>query len=64
MRLDLALVHCALLPSRERAKAAILAGDVTVNGKEATKPSLDVSDGDVISLRKNHDYVDRGYLKL
>ena len=64
MRLDLALVHCALLPSRERAKAAILAGDVTVNGKEATKPGLDVSEGDVVSLRKNHDYVGRGYLKL
>jgi len=64
MRLDLALVHCALLPSRERAKAAILAGDVTVNGIEVCKPSLDVADGDVVSLRKNHDYVGRGYLKL
>ena len=64
MRLDLALVYCALLPSRERAKAAILAGDVTVNGIDVCKPSLDVADGDVISLRKNHDYVGRGYLKL
>jgi len=64
MRLDQSLVHCGLLPSRERAKAAILAGDVTVNGMEACKPSLDVADGDVISLRKNHDYVGRGYLKL
>jgi len=64
MRLDQALVYRGLLPSRERAKAVIQAGEVLVNGREARKPSLDVTDGDVISLRKNHDYVGRGYLKL
>jgi len=64
MRLDAALVHSGLLPSRERAKAAILAGEVTVNGAEVCKPSFGAAGGDVISLRKNHDYVGRGYLKL
>jgi len=64
MRLDQTLVHCGFLPSRERAKAVVLAGDVTVNGRQACKPSLDIAEGDVISLRKNHDYVGRGYLKL
>jgi len=64
MRLDQTLVYQALLPSRERAKAAILAGEVTVNGTEAKKPSLEVSENDSIALRETHSYVGRGYLKL
>jgi len=64
MRLDLALVARALVPSRERAKAAILAGEVTVNGTEIRKPSYDAAGADAISLRETHIYVGRGYLKL
>jgi len=64
MRLDQTLVYRGLLPSRERAKAAILAGEVAVNGAEARKPSLEVSDGDSIALKEVHAYVGRGYLKL
>lgn len=64
MRLDIALVHQNLLPSRERAKAAILAGEVLVNGLEARKPSLEIAGGDALALRGTHGYVGRGYLKL
>ena len=64
MRLDQALVYRGLSPSRERAKAAILAGEVTVNGVEERKPSRDVSEADALALREVHSYVGRGYLKL
>ncbi|MCL2494736.1 MAG: TlyA family RNA methyltransferase [Oscillospiraceae bacterium] len=64
MRLDQALVYRGLLPSRARAKAAVLAGEVTVNGIETRKPSLDAGENDSIELREIHGYVGRGYLKL
>ena len=64
MRLDLALARRGLLPSRERAKAAILAGEVMVNGAVERRPSRDISDGDSVDLCEGHAYVGRGYLKL
>lgn len=64
MRLDLALVQRGLLPSRERAKAAVLAGEVLVNRRQQRKPSCDVRDGDALALLETHSYVGRGYLKL
>ena len=64
MRLDQTLVYRGLLPSRERAKAAILAGEVTVNSVETRKPSTEIGENDSIELREIHDYVGRGYLKL
>ena len=64
MRLDQTLVYRGLLPSRERAKAAILAGEVTVNGAEERKPSREIHDADALALRETHSYVGRGYLKL
>ena len=64
MRLDQTLVYRGFLPSRERAKAAILAGEVTVNDIEIRKPSLEIADSDSIALREIHGYVGRGYLKL
>ena len=64
MRLDLAFARRGLLPSRERAKAAILAGEVTVNGAEERRPSRDVAEADALALREIHAYVGRGYLKL
>jgi len=64
MRLDQTLVYRGLLPSRERARAAILAGEVTVNGREIRKPSLETTDADALYLRGTHSYVGRGYLKL
>ena len=45
-RLDQALVERGLCESRERAKRAILAGQVRVNGQPARKPSDSVKPGD------------------
>ena len=64
MRLDQTLVYRGFLPSRARAKVAILAGEVTVNGIEERKPSRDIADTDELALREIHAYVGRGYLKL
>jgi len=64
MRLDQSLVYHGFLPSRERAKAAILAGEVTVNGMEEHKPSREIRESDTLALRETHNYVGRGYLKL
>jgi len=64
MRLDQSLVYRGLLPSRERAKAAILAGEVTVNGAGERKPSREIHESDALALRGDHSYVGRGYLKL
>jgi 23S rRNA (cytidine1920-2'-O)/16S rRNA (cytidine1409-2'-O)-methyltransferase len=65
MRLDLLLVARGLAPSRERARALILAGQVRVNGQPATKAGHDVrDDADVALVLPDHPYVGRGGLKL
>ena len=65
MRLDQLLVSRGLAPTRERARALILAGQVTVNGQPATKAGHDVrDDADVVLARPDHPYVGRGGLKL
>ena len=64
-RLDLLLVDRGLAPSRERARALILAGQVRVNGEVAPKAGTPVaSDAEVELLRPDHPYVGRGGLKL
>jgi 23S rRNA (cytidine1920-2'-O)/16S rRNA (cytidine1409-2'-O)-methyltransferase len=65
MRLDHLLVTRGLAPSRERARALILAGQVRVNGHPATKAGHDVrDDADVQVAVPDHPYVGRGGLKL
>jgi 23S rRNA (cytidine1920-2'-O)/16S rRNA (cytidine1409-2'-O)-methyltransferase len=65
MRLDYLLVARGLVPSRERARALILAGQVRVNGQPATKAGHDVrDDADVQVAVPDHPYVGRGGLKL
>ena len=65
VRLDLALEARGLLPSRARARDAILRGTVTVNGIAASKPGLLVSDSDAIALDDPAArYVSRAALKL
>ena len=65
MRLDLLLSTRGLLPSREAAKAAVLNGNVFVNGKNVTKPSADIPDDAVIELHGEvRKYVSRGGKKL
>ena len=64
-RLDLLLVSRGLVPSRERARALILAGQVQVNGQPATKAGVSVPSGaDIALLIPDHPYVGRGGLKL
>lgn len=63
-RLDIELVSRGLARSRERAKEMIKSGSVTVNGKKASKPSVDVAEGDLIESFEEELYVGRGALKL
>jgi 23S rRNA (cytidine1920-2'-O)/16S rRNA (cytidine1409-2'-O)-methyltransferase len=65
LRLDSALVDRGLAPSRERARALILAGQVRVAGQTVTKAGTPVTPDAEISLDvPDHPYVSRGGLKL
>ena len=63
-RLDQALVDRKLCESREKAKRAIMAGQVNVNGQLARKPSDAVKLKDELTLNAGEKYVSRGGLKL
>jgi 23S rRNA (cytidine1920-2'-O)/16S rRNA (cytidine1409-2'-O)-methyltransferase len=63
-RLDQALVDRGLCDSREKAKRAILAGQVRVNDQTARKASDSVKDKDEISLEAPEKFVSRGGHKL
>jgi 23S rRNA (cytidine1920-2'-O)/16S rRNA (cytidine1409-2'-O)-methyltransferase len=64
-RLDKLLVDRGLAPSRERARALILAGKVLVAGQVATKAGTMIDLASAVSLREeDHPYVSRGALKL
>jgi len=63
-RLDQALVDRGLCESRERAKRAILAGQVRVNTQLAHKPSDSVQPNDNLALDAGEKYVSRGGQKL
>ena len=65
IRLDLALEQRGLLPSRARARDAILRGTVSVNGAPAKKPNQMVGADDVITLDDPAaGYASRAALKL
>ncbi|HEY8577799.1 MAG TPA: TlyA family RNA methyltransferase [Devosia sp.] len=65
IRLDLALEQRGLLPSRARARDAILRGTVTINGVTADKPNRMVGREDVVALSDPAaNYVSRAALKL
>jgi len=63
-RLDQALVERGLCESREKAKRAIMAGLVRINGHSASKPSDSVAPADEVSLEAGDKFVSRGGLKL
>ena len=66
-RLDVALVRRGLAPSRERARALIMAGKVLVAGHLVDKPGTLISLDAVCSLKEAPNelkYVSRGGLKL
>src|SRR5947207_5808806 len=64
-RLDTVLVDLGLAPSRERARALILAGQVTVDGRVVSKAGAPVgADARVALAAPDHPYASRGGIKL
>ncbi len=64
-RIDILLVELGLAPSRERAQALILSGNVLVSDQPVTKPGHSVSEDASIRVRgEDHPYVSRGGVKL
>jgi 23S rRNA (cytidine1920-2'-O)/16S rRNA (cytidine1409-2'-O)-methyltransferase len=63
-RLDHVIVDRGLVPSREKAKALILAGSVFVNGQRADKPGQTIPADARVELTERPRYVSRGGLKL
>ncbi len=65
IRLDVALFQRGLAPSREKAKAIIMAGIVYVNNQKSDKSGKEINPDDIIEVRGNTlKYVSRGGLKL
>lgn len=63
-RLDQALVERGLSASREKAKRAVMAGQVRINGRLARKPSEMVKPEDRVEVAEPERYVSRGGYKL
>ena len=63
-RLDQLLVMRGLAESRAKARAAIEAGGVTVEGQPARQPSQKVAEDAVITATPAHRFVSRAALKL
>jgi 23S rRNA (cytidine1920-2'-O)/16S rRNA (cytidine1409-2'-O)-methyltransferase len=63
-RLDTLLAERGLYESRSRAAAAVIAGDVRVAGRQATKPGELVPDEADVAVAEPPPYVSRGGVKL
>lgn len=63
-RIDSLIVSRGLAESRTKAQAQIMAGEVSVNGKQVTKPGTLIPSDAEISLRQPPPFVSRGGLKL
>lgn len=64
IRVDQALVERGVCDSREKAKRAVMAGQVLVNGQPARKPSDAVKADDELTLAAPEKFVSRGGHKL
>src|SRR4051794_19716738 len=64
LRIDQILVDRGLAESRERAKALLIAGSVTVNGQRIDKPGQNVAADARVEVAAKLRYVSRGGLKL
>lgn len=65
IRLDVLIQEKGLAPSREKARAIILAGEVRVNGQCVDKPGTNIDEESEIELLHNGPrYVSRGGFKL
>ena len=63
-RLDVALVERGLAPSREKARALIMAGDVRVDGVTEARAGAGVVPGAMIEIEQPARFVSRGGEKL
>ena len=64
-RLDIAVFEQGYAPSREKAKAVIMAGQVYVNNQKVDKAGFELKEDDVLEVRGNTlKYVSCGGLKL
>jgi len=63
-RADVVLADRGFFPSREKARAAILAGDVRVDGKVLDKAGAAIDENAAIEIAETPRYVSRGGLKL
>ncbi len=64
VRLDILLTGRGLFDSREKARAAVMSGDVYVNGQKEEKPGAGFSADADIEVRERTAFVSRGGLKL
>jgi 23S rRNA (cytidine1920-2'-O)/16S rRNA (cytidine1409-2'-O)-methyltransferase len=64
VRLDEYLVQRGQAPSREKARALILAGRVTVGGSDQVKPGLLIRPDLPVAVAEAQEYVSRGGIKL
>ena len=64
LRLDQLLVGRGLFPSREQARRAILAGEVSVATRVVDKPSELLDEQTAVAVKPARKYVGRGALKL
>lgn len=64
IRLDVLLVDRGLFPSRERARAAVLAGRVRVGGQRVTKAGQAVDEDAALEITPEAEYVSRGGHKM
>jgi 23S rRNA (cytidine1920-2'-O)/16S rRNA (cytidine1409-2'-O)-methyltransferase len=63
-RIDVILVDRGLFPSREQARAALLAGEVRVADQVVSKAGQLVDDASLITVAERHRFVSRGGEKL
>lgn len=65
VRLDVEMVRRGLSPSREKARAEIMAGEVRINGLRAEKAGQEISeDAEIVIVKEAVPFVSRGGLKL
>ncbi len=64
LRLDILLVERGLCESREKAKRAIMAGQVLVAGQVTDKPSAEIATDAPVELKAEEKFVSRGGHKL
>jgi 23S rRNA (cytidine1920-2'-O)/16S rRNA (cytidine1409-2'-O)-methyltransferase len=64
LRLDQLLVGRGLFPSREQARRAIIAGEISVGTRIAAKPSELLDQQTAIAVKPTQKFVGRGALKL